>query len=49
MTSLISDYKGESDVILGFLSISGDDFLRTLEGIERNQPFSKTLPQLRIP
>ena len=41
MTSLISDYRGECDVILGFyLSILGDDIFRKLKRIMSNPAYS---------
>ena len=40
----VTDYRGESDVILGFYLFSlGDDIFRKLESIESNQSFYTTL------
>ena len=40
----VTDYRGESDVILGiYISIFGDDIFRTLEHIESNLPYYTTL------
>ena len=40
----VTDYRGESDVILGiYISILGDDIFRTFEHIESNLPYYTTL------